>query len=43
MIPNLHNPYIAPIDTTPFTIITPPNEINADRSGIRVNDVHTQK
>ena len=43
MIPNLHNPYIAPIDTTPFTIITPPNEMSADRSGMRVSDAQTQK
>src|SRR5829696_7806623 len=31
------------IDTTPFTIITPPKQISADRSGIRVSDVQTQK
>jgi hypothetical protein len=31
------------MDTTPLTIITPPNEINADLSGMRVSDVHTQK
>jgi hypothetical protein len=43
MIPDLHKAYITPIDTTPLTIITPPNAINADRSGIRVNEVHTQK
>ena len=34
---------ITPIDTAPFTIMTPPNAISADRSGIRVSVVHTQK
>src|SRR3954465_15214511 len=31
------------MDTTPLTIMTPPNEMSAERSGIRVSDVHTQK
>lgn len=28
---------------TPFTNVTPPNEISADRSGMRVSEVQTQK
>lgn len=40
---SLHNTYNTAMDTTPFTIITPPNEMRADRSGMRVKDVQTQK
>jgi hypothetical protein len=31
------------MDTTPLTIITPPNEMSADLRGIRVSYVQTQK
>ena len=40
---NADSAHTTPIATTPLTIMTPPNEIIAERSGMRVCVVHTQK
>jgi hypothetical protein len=41
--PNAHSVYTIAIETTPLTNVTPPKEISAALSDMRVNDVHTQK
>ena len=41
--PTAHITYTVAMASTPFTRVTPPNEMSADRSGMRDSDVHTQK
>ena len=41
--PNFQSTKVINIADTPFTNVTPPNEISADRSGMRVSEVHNQK
>jgi hypothetical protein len=41
--PTAHSTYTTPIATTPFTSVTPPYEMSAERSDMRESDMHTQK
>ena len=41
--PNFQSTKVINIAEMPFTKVTPPNEISADRSGMRVSEVHNQK
>lgn len=43
MAPMDHNRNVIAIAEMPFTSVTPPNEMSADRSGMRVSVVQTQK